>query len=603
MKIKNCIESTGIEFAKNIFGLILGLTSFLLIAPACTSSKGGNATLTISIPQNSNVSLSSNAQFHAMFNDTLQSSLTSFSQLNCFFVFVSGPEANMSNNSCKLQSGTTIPVGVVAGAFPPGSTSDIAVPAGMNRTISIFGLETDSTVPCPTVNSFNSLESHFTNPVFVGSVNGVNLSVGETSSVNIPVTATLQSGNFLVSNNSCQGPAFNGNGGHTGGGGGGGPPATYGLFPQDNLSTFYQGSCVPMNLRILDANNGGANVTGKYEATLTASVLSGSGSILFYDFVDATCSSTPVTSVSFQSFNTRNIYVKMPSTAPVTFQIIAAPSSGPTTLATATSSTYSVTASYSTPLNLYMVDGRSFQTIKAGWTPPPPFVCYPYIQQVQDANGMPVPFNTPNTGNTGNFSSSGGMAFYGSSDMNCVSTSTGSMAATISSGNTNTNNSTNGILQTPGTSTTLAPFYNGSNSFGTPVTFTQSGGGPVTQFGIVGNNFYLNPVNGFTFTRPGSCQYVGEVGCFDSAGNRTSCGFISGDGFQVTNLTSGVLSTSGSCTGTPYDVTTNNTSILNPTVNRIPLYSTSTAVPGNYNISISVSGSNPRTTPFVLNVQ
>ena len=190
-------------------------------------SSSGGSTVSISIPKASISALSSSrsqtssrASSNGSGGNFGLSMPTSFSSLNCYYVFVGGPEASLSNSSCVLQSGTTYTFGVLAGPIAAGSTASFQIAAGSNRSIYMGGYMTDGSMSgCPSLDNMESIQSHISPPVFLGSVGGLNLNPNSTVNVSVPVTATLQASNQIQN---CSG-AIGGGNNNKGPGNGSGP--------------------------------------------------------------------------------------------------------------------------------------------------------------------------------------------------------------------------------------------------------------------------------------------------------------------------------------------------------------------------------------------
>jgi len=457
--------------------------------------------------------------------------------------------------------------------------------------VNILGFATDGTVPCPTVTTLNSVGAHISNPYLLGSSAGVSLNAGEVASVTVPVTANLVATNSI---SNCQGPQFGGSGS---GGGGGGSPFAYKVVPQDNGSTFFIGTCVPMNLIITDTNGSNASVpaTNSYIATMS----SAAGATFYSDPGCAT--PLPSNQLIFNGYSTDNFYVKMPG-SPTSEAVIVTPFSGTTTLVNAATGTLTVTsvANY-TGAGVHLVDGRSLSTIKSTWSPPPLYSCYPYLMQLQDGNGMPITFNQTSSTATYDINSGSGLNFMlSAADSNCLGSFNGTTSPPSLANSSLTNAQLYGIIQS--TTVSLTPYQAPSTVYGTVVTPTIPAPGSFSKLGIVStNNNFLNP-NGFSFTRPNTCGYVGEIGCFDASGNRSACGAWSGSSLQITGLSAGVLYADAACS--TQDLSSVQSTVLNGATTRVPLYSKLTSTAGSYSISIVVTGSGAITTgPLSLTVQ
>lgn len=191
----------------------------MVVSASCDRPGGqpGNSTLTVQLPaaqvlENLKVGSSEglrSASSNSGSNFGLSMPST-FSSLNCYYIFVGGPEASMSNNSCLVATGTNYSFGVLAGPVTAGTTASFQVPAGSNRTVFMGGYQSDSST-CPSLTNMQAAASHISPPVYLGSVAGLNMAAGASVSLSIPVTATLQPNNVFVS---CSGAIGGGNGGN-----------------------------------------------------------------------------------------------------------------------------------------------------------------------------------------------------------------------------------------------------------------------------------------------------------------------------------------------------------------------------------------------------
>jgi hypothetical protein len=131
----------------------------------------------------------------------------------------------MSNNTCNTAGGTNYNFGVLAGPIAAGTSANFQVPSGSNRTIYMGGYATDGTTGgCPSLMNMQSIQSHISPPVFLGSVGGVNMNPDSTVNISVPVTATLLTSNQIQN---CSG-AITGGGNNNGPGNGNTGPGNNG---------------------------------------------------------------------------------------------------------------------------------------------------------------------------------------------------------------------------------------------------------------------------------------------------------------------------------------------------------------------------------------
>ncbi len=151
---------------------------------------------------------------------------TSGSQINCFAVFVGGP--NLAGNSCAVtDSGAarTITFGPNIGFVPSGSTVRLEVPAGPDRVFHVVGLRSATAAACSNFQSTQIDETNLSEPFLIASQRA-NIPAGE-STLNIVASLDV---NKKISTCSFV------NGGGGGGGGGGGTTITFGSTNDGDLT-------------------------------------------------------------------------------------------------------------------------------------------------------------------------------------------------------------------------------------------------------------------------------------------------------------------------------------------------------------------------------
>lgn len=365
------------------FSLLLAL---IPISTSCQRKTEETSKISISLPGiaanqksiSQSVSASGSVQTQsAGWNSSLAPTL--LSQISCYGVIVGGPEDSMRQNKCSKESGANaINFGVMGGFFAAGSTIELDVPSGSSRYIKVFGMQSDGTACVPFKEANDSYFAHMSHPFFLGEVGNINMAPGENVRVTVPVASTLDTANYFED---CQGPIFNS------GGGGGGTPAKYQVITQDNLTNFYPYSCVPMQLRIVDANGGGANVSGSYSTTI-AEV---SGQVLFSASSDCS-SATSTLSISYSSYNTQQFFARMPaSNGTIQFKT-QSPSSGATSIADITiPGTYSVITDPGANYSLVLVDADNLKSIRGVLPQGNNNACRRYFVQVQNSSTY-IPF-------------------------------------------------------------------------------------------------------------------------------------------------------------------------------------------------------------------
>lgn len=150
---------------------------------------------------------------------------TTGSQINCFAVFVGGP--NLSGNSCAVtDNGATrnIAFGPYVGFVPSGATVRLDVPAGPDRVFHVVGLRSATAAACSNFQNRQIDERNLSEPFLIASQRA-DIPAGEST---LNIVASLDT-NKKISTCSFV------NGG--GGGGGGGTTITFGNTNDGNLSS------------------------------------------------------------------------------------------------------------------------------------------------------------------------------------------------------------------------------------------------------------------------------------------------------------------------------------------------------------------------------
>lgn len=138
---------------------------------------------------------------------------TTIAEFNCFMVAVSGPEAELSRNTCARQNpdGTYDPasirhVGNWTGGVPSGGSLVLGgVPSGKDRVIHVIGFRTQSPADCHDFKGDNfPLESKISDPYLLGSSVNTELKGGE-QEVQVKIAFTDPETQRF---SSCKGPDF-----------------------------------------------------------------------------------------------------------------------------------------------------------------------------------------------------------------------------------------------------------------------------------------------------------------------------------------------------------------------------------------------------------
>ncbi|MDZ4085019.1 MAG: hypothetical protein U1E10_18905 [Bdellovibrionales bacterium] len=151
---------------------------------------------------------------------------TAGSQINCFAVFVGGP--NLTGNSCDVtDSGVArkIDFGPHIGFVPSGATVRVDVPAGPDRVFHIVGLRSATAAACSNFQNTEIDESNLSEPFLIASQRA-DIPAGESS---LTIVASLNVNKKISTCSFVQGGGS--------GGGGGGTTISFGTQRDGSLST------------------------------------------------------------------------------------------------------------------------------------------------------------------------------------------------------------------------------------------------------------------------------------------------------------------------------------------------------------------------------
>ncbi len=459
------------------------LSSLALLFAGCTRPTASNvSTLSITVPGTSQISdlLSVVHQSNvARTKDTTfsVSTPTSASQINCYFIFINQPELN-STSQCSWGTQAAIPVSTVYGSVYQGTTLSVDVPSGSNRSISIVGVQTSAgtSASCPTMSSFNNSSVSFSKPVYLGSLNSVNMSPGDTINVNIPITQTIVPSQQEIN---CNGPTFPGSGG------GGGNYLLANISPVSGGGNYnYQnailtnGACYQVSVGSYQGSGSSFAVTG----SALSFTLTGGTAGIFYP--TNTCNSTAIGS----TYSGTIAVGSSQTAAPVFFK--------PTTNGASYAWSFSgITGaggtSYQNNTNAFSVNSAQLKTNLPSTIIPN--VCYPFQVSLVDASGF-QPISTT----TMNFTLGTSIGTY-YSDGYC------GMMATPLAGTISGSNSPTYSFQTTSFSSftpTITAVSGGSFSIQTPALSTITIGGGAN---VVDGVQFVNSSSNSSNIEPGFC--------------------------------------------------------------------------------------------------
>lgn len=204
--------------------LLAALFSAALAATGCTK-KSDISHVTVALPnamsfdadkasapgelRSISRSVSATAEDDPEWNTSLNP--TAGSQLNCFAIFVGGP--NLTGNSCTVSDNSTvrrIDFGPNLGFLPAGSLVRMDIPSGPDRVFHVVGLRASSASACSSYNNTEINSDELSEPFLIASQRA-NIPAGEST---VEIVGALD----LISNGANGGPSA----GMSGGGGRGG---------------------------------------------------------------------------------------------------------------------------------------------------------------------------------------------------------------------------------------------------------------------------------------------------------------------------------------------------------------------------------------------
>lgn len=156
------------NFVINTRYWLLAISMFFSLG--CTRELGPTTKLKFSLPQTgfSTATKGQSDSLQASSNNTWGlTNPNSFSELNCYAVFVSTPEA--AEGQCLKSDGTVaFSANLMAGLYPAGSTVELDAPAGQKRTIRLVGFKSSTAAACGTSLASGLNFSSYSAPFEVG---------------------------------------------------------------------------------------------------------------------------------------------------------------------------------------------------------------------------------------------------------------------------------------------------------------------------------------------------------------------------------------------------------------------------------------------------
>lgn len=214
----------------------------------------------------------------------------SLSELNCFIVLVSGPEAGMSRNTCTYKNTTsTFPVGLKSKSIfrNAGDAASLSmdVPNGKNRALHLIGFKVDTSVGggsytsqyvCENFIGNDTLENLISEPYILAEQSEIQMS-GDP--ITLDLTATLNS-SYKVGD--CKGPAFP----NSGVGGSARIPSRFGISFQDGIGTaatyFGPSKCFAVRVQVQDSVGNRADMSANPTIIAKINTVQGSSIGTFY---------------------------------------------------------------------------------------------------------------------------------------------------------------------------------------------------------------------------------------------------------------------------------------------------------------------------------
>lgn len=314
--------------------IFLTLLSIVFSTISCTrKATEGSSRLTLQFPDasSSNVNNLTTQKNTAMSVEKTNFSFTNvpstYSDVDCLIVFIGGPEDTMRNNYCQKSSDKSqmFKFGIFAGTLAKGQTISMEVPSGPARYIRLYGLKKpDASKSCPTiVPNSDSDFSGFSAPYFLGESKPTEMQIGANVTVEVPVTASIDSAAYF---DECEGPGFGGGGGSGGGDGNNNNNKPYlriegfhSFNSVENPSFFRsmtRGSCYPVTFKVFKPCNA-STVCEAYTLASSISVTLGSNIKFFSSELNCQNDTASLTSVSIpagqsQTPATGNYYARVP---------------------------------------------------------------------------------------------------------------------------------------------------------------------------------------------------------------------------------------------------------------------------------------------------
>ncbi|MEN0057703.1 MAG: hypothetical protein AAGB31_02620 [Bdellovibrio sp.] len=203
---------------KNVIFVSLNVLLCGFLMGCDRNASGGRSTLTIQFPDVSQMkNLSSSQQkIHALsstssggdenWSSVVPTGFSGSAPINCFAVYISGPETEMRRNTCGRHGDASMNrlVGVWKGGVSGNTSIELEVPSGKERVIGVFGFYAQSGACKDFTGSAEMDHSQLSKPYILGEVSKVEMSPGQVVSVEVPLV--YDSEKWFET---CSGPDFN----------------------------------------------------------------------------------------------------------------------------------------------------------------------------------------------------------------------------------------------------------------------------------------------------------------------------------------------------------------------------------------------------------
>lgn len=270
----------------------------------CTRAKNGDVTkVNIQLPAAQNASsskITSQATTGTTSNGSSIAAPTGFMgdrPINCYLVAAGGPEEGMNKNTCFSRNNINPnlgqrKIGVYVGAAPAGNVISLDVPSGKDRTVFIVGFYAPDITYCRSFKDFGFPNGTLSDPYLLGEKTGLEMKVGDTMDLPIPVTYNQE--NAI----DCTGPDFPQNNG----GGNSGPQVEAKNIAAEFYNSVGNNQCQPMRVHLYTDTAGVANYNVTHSATHVVGLPAASATVTNLSFynseADCSASTGSITSVS-----------------------------------------------------------------------------------------------------------------------------------------------------------------------------------------------------------------------------------------------------------------------------------------------------------------